>query len=206
MAAVGTQTNCRSLTDDDRIGHPVVVLAQPDVHRSEQAGLSARAVGALEQGRRASPRPETLRLLADALGLDEAARAELAAAARPELAAPAAARRPARRRCRSPLPLPPLPSPPTRLVGREREVAAVCALLRRDDRPEATRLLTLTGPGGVGKTRLALAVAGELREAFAAGVVFVELAPSTIARSGRPASSPRRSRGWWGCGSPPADR
>jgi len=66
-----------------------------------------------------------------------------------------------------------LPTQLTSFIGREQEIAAASTRLRRDD----VRLLTLTGPGGVGKTRLGLQIASHLEQEFADGACFVSLAP-----------------------------
>jgi predicted ATPase/transcriptional regulator with XRE-family HTH domain/Tfp pilus assembly protein PilF len=84
------------------------------------------------------------------------------------------------------LPLHNLPAPTTSLIGRERELTEVCSRFTHTD----VRLLTFTGPGGIGKTRLALAMAVEIAQHFTDGVFFVSVAavtdpllvPSTIAQ------------------------
>jgi predicted ATPase/transcriptional regulator with XRE-family HTH domain len=153
---------------------------------AERAGLSVATIGALEEDRRRQPYPHTVAAIAEALGLSADERVALQAAvplraqaldlapsgsgAPPHAAGPvppaASARAAARVR---------LPVPPTPLIGRDEEITAATALL--DPARSAVRLLTLTGPGGVGKTRLALAVAAALVEAYPDGVVFVDLAP-----------------------------
>lgn len=131
---------------------------------AERAGLSARAISNLERGINRTPRYDTLELLSSALSLTPQQRDLLLASARPEVASSVDS---------LPVsPAPNLPLPPTRLVGREQESTAALALLRGG----ASHLLTLTGPSGVGKTRLALQLAWNLAPDFADGVVYVPLA------------------------------
>ncbi|HLJ80374.1 MAG TPA: tetratricopeptide repeat protein, partial [Ktedonobacterales bacterium] len=139
---------------------------------AHRAGVSVRTVSGLETRTQHTPYKETVRLLARALELSREETETFIAAAR--LADPAAG--PATVIARSGAPCPPLsllPAPVTPLLGRERELEEVGTLLLRTD----VRLLTLYGPPGVGKTRLALEVMARQSEAFADGAFMVSLAP-----------------------------
>jgi predicted ATPase/DNA-binding XRE family transcriptional regulator len=150
-----------------------------------RAGLSAQAIGALERGDRRVPRKDTVALLSGALGLGRDDRARLLDAARQGRASIAGEQAEPAVQAEASEELS-LPAYLTPLIGREREEAAVTHLLLRQD----VRLVTLTGPAGIGKTRLALQVATGAADQFAASVRFVPLAPvrepdlvlSTIAR------------------------
>ena len=138
---------------------------------ADHAGVSRRAISDLERGAHVHPYPATVRRLAAALHLDAAdltallgARRSAARPAAPTPTTQPTASRPAERRR--------LPEPPTALFGRERELVDIERRLLAPD----VRLLTLTGAGGCGKTRLALAVARALGERFAGRVFFVDLA------------------------------
>jgi predicted ATPase/DNA-binding XRE family transcriptional regulator len=122
---------------------------------AERAGYSFHYISMLERGVRL-PQPQTIAVLAEALALDEAARQMLLAAAMPS--------EPAATRWQH------LAAPARSLIGREQEWADVTNMLR----DEGVRALTLTGPGGVGKTSLAHAAAAALAPDFADGAVFID--------------------------------
>jgi non-specific serine/threonine protein kinase len=157
---------------------------------ADRAGISARSLQRVELGL-ARPRRDTLQRLLRALELPREHRAGLEAAARvpgPRPGRPSGDHLPVaedQRRPRRALAgpalrhtTPALPVPVTGLIGRESERDVLQQQLLR---PEA-RLLTLTGVGGVGKTRLALDLATNLQDAFPDGVAWVELGPLADAR------------------------
>jgi predicted ATPase/transcriptional regulator with XRE-family HTH domain len=142
---------------------------------ASRAGLTAKAVSALERGERKRPYPHTVRSLAEALELSDEQRATLLAAVpnrsteAPALPATSVKEQP------SAMPSAAPSAPHTSLVGRERELSEIEGFLGQ------VRLLTLTGTGGVGKTRLALEAARRADVLFPEGVAFIGLAPLTDA-------------------------
>ena len=135
-----------------------------------RAGLTVKAVGALERGERLRPYPHTVRALADALDLDEHERASLVGSVPRRVSAPHQDL-PEDAGAEDGVPNPALAVPATRLIGRDDDVARVAGLFH-----DGHRLVTLTGPGGVGKTRLALEVLQRHGSALTDRQAFVDLA------------------------------
>jgi predicted ATPase/DNA-binding XRE family transcriptional regulator len=127
---------------------------------AERAGISARTVSDVERGLRGLVHHDTARRLADALELGDQARRKFEVAARGRSAVPG-----------PPLPAGALPTVPTPFLGRARELDGIARVLQTPN----VRLLTLTGAGGIGKTRLALETARRVHGSFPGGVFFVSL-------------------------------
>jgi predicted ATPase/DNA-binding XRE family transcriptional regulator len=184
--------------DDDRAGGPFGALLRR--HRvaagltqealAERAGVSARAVSDLERGLYRAPHRDTVARLSAALELAGKEAAALGAAVERRRGPP-----PNTPAGRETAPNGNLPASLTSFVGRERELTELLPLLTR------ARLLTLVGPGGVGKTRLALELARRSAAAYAGGAWFVDLTPladgglvppAALAALGWPDESPGR--------------
>lgn len=126
---------------------------------ADRAGLTVNAVSQLERGLRRAPYPHTVRSLADALALADEARQTLIASVPSRSGATKAA--PA---------IAPAPAILTEVIGRESDIAGIVTAFGR------ARLVTATGPGGVGKTTVALAVASTWADVGRGDVVVVPLA------------------------------
>ena len=141
---------------------------------AERAGMSAGGISALERGVRRRAYTETVEVLAHALQLSAGEHAAFHAAAKRARRLDGRSTadgdgRPAETN---------VPNAVNSFVGREADLGAVCRSVRSD-----TRMLTITGPGGVGKSRLALEAARALRPFFEDGAWLIELAQFDDPRS-----------------------
>jgi predicted ATPase/DNA-binding XRE family transcriptional regulator len=130
---------------------------------AERAGISADAVSGYERGLRWAPRRETIAALVEALQLTGEARAEFEQAADRRRPEPPSSDKPSHN----------LPWQRTSFVGRRREIEELSALVAQ------RRLVTITGAGGVGKTRIAIEVASQRKPPPRDGIWFADLAPLT---------------------------
>ena len=157
----------KAMKSIDRVGHQLGPLLKQlrstarltQEELAERSGISSRTISDLERGLRSHVYPHTARQLSAALGLEEGPRRRFEAVAA------------GRTGVEPEVPSGTLAIPPTPLLGRADEVAKIVALLQQP----GVRLLTLTGSGGIGKTRLALEVAAQQELSFSDGIFFVDL-------------------------------
>ncbi|MDQ3879894.1 MAG: helix-turn-helix domain-containing protein, partial [Chloroflexota bacterium] len=142
-------------------------LTQEDL--AERAAISARTVSDIERGLRSRVYRDTAKRLADALQLNGPPRTTFEHAARPSMYPVAGRGRGGASRA---VIASPVPAPLTRLIGRGPELALLVASLR----PGKDRVVTLVGPAGIGKTRLAIEAANDIADQFSDGAHFVSLA------------------------------
>ena len=163
MGISGLEDEYRLCEDQPRL----LYVKEPAPGRESRLADLIEEMGTRESPPKTFASPEELaELVGNDLALLLSARFGAAGAAPVEAAAPAAPPVTVRQ---------PPPLPPTPLVGREDEVAATMDLLLRSD----VRLVTLSGPGGIGKSRLAVEVAVRLQSEYPGGVVFARLASVT---------------------------
>jgi predicted ATPase/DNA-binding XRE family transcriptional regulator len=154
---------------------------------AERARLSARSISDLERGINRRPYPHTMRNLVQGLGLPEREADVFRRVSRGIHASATSEWQETARATR-------LPAQPTPFIGRARELDEIRSLLIQDE----VRLVTLTGPGGVGKTRLAHRLAETTADSYRDGVAFVPLAsldgpdlvPGAVAGAVRAAGAP----------------
>jgi predicted ATPase/transcriptional regulator with XRE-family HTH domain len=142
---------------------------------AERAGISVRTVSDIERGLRRSVYRDTAERLGAALEVEPTERSSFVAVARGRVERIPATGVP---RFGGRFVVPPIPSPATRLIGREREVDLVVSAFGRS----SIRLLTLTGAGGIGKTRIAIEASSRAQVMFRDGVFFLALASTDSVR------------------------
>ena len=172
-----------SISESENLGHVLrryrLAAGLSQEALAGRSTISVRTISDLERGQRSGAHLQTVRLLAGALNLPEQDRDLFMEAALAGLDQPPVPGRDDRTPTAPARQLRSLPAQPTPLIGRTSVLAGILDAIERNP----GRTITLTGPGGVGKTRLAIEAARRSAASFEDGVAFVDLAPLSDAAS-----------------------